>query len=146
MSKKTTIYDSVTSGILTRKLPDKLLSAVIGWSDGRIKITIEKLYRQRSTPQNAYYWGVIICEFCDGYTEMTGEKITKDQAHEFLKHRFNSKDVANKLTGEVITIPLTTSELTTSGFMDYQAECIRFIAEFFGRFVPEPGEQLEITT
>ena len=114
------------------------------WPNCRVRIVVERLYSKRSDQQNRYYWGVIINEFVDGYTDTTGEKISKDEAHDFLKARFNYREIINRETGEVARVPKSTSALTTSAFMDYQAECVRFIGEWFGRVVPEPGEQKEM--
>ena len=142
--KHLTAYGQITAGKLTISWRDRLMKSLACWPDGRVSIRIERVYRKRSLPANAYYWGVVINEFCDGYTEMTGEKIEATEAHEFLKTRFNSKQVVNKRTGEIANVPQKTSTLTTVQFMEYQQECVRFIAEFFGRSVPEPNEQTEI--
>jgi hypothetical protein len=144
MAKKIDAYGNIKAGKLFISYRDRFDSALTCWPDCRVRVKVEKIYKKRSLPQNSFYWGVLLNEFCDGYLETTGEKVTPEQAHDFLKNRFNSKEVTNENTGEVIYIPQTTSELTTVNFMEYQENCIKFIAEFFGRAVPEPGEQKEI--
>lgn len=113
-------------------------------SDGRIEIIYRRVYKKRSSEQNRYYWGVIVKEFQTGYHTENGEWIDKEAVHTILQSEFNSKEVINKKTGEIIKVPKGTSKLTTSEYMDYIAECIRFIAEWFHIEVPEPGEQSEI--
>jgi len=109
----------------------------------RIKIIIKKLYRKRSNNQNAYYWACVINEFCNGYKELNSERITKEQAHEFLKNEFLFKEFVNKETGEIKRIPLSTSILTTVEFMEFNECCVKFILEWFGIKIEPPGKQTE---
>jgi len=113
-------------------------------SDGRIEIIYRRVYKKRSNPQNAFYWGIILQEYCYGYHEQTGETITKETAHFQLQQRFNFTELVNKETGEVLHVPKGTSKMSTVEFLDYTAECVRFISEWFGITVAEPGEQNEI--
>lgn len=112
--------------------------------DCRVEVIVNKLFRKRSLPQNAYYFGYLINEFIEGYLDMTGEKINGKQAHEMLKTKFNSDQFVNKETGEILNVPKTTSTLTTVQFMEYTEECSRFIAEWFNRTILAPNEQTEI--
>lgn len=144
MSRKVQTYGTIKSGKLGISYRDQFITALSVFPDCRVRVTVEKIYRKRSLEQNAYYFGVVINEFCEGYTETTGEKITQMQAHEILKHKFNFKEFVNQQTGEVLNVPQTTSELTTTQFMEYIEECRRFIAEWFNRYVPAPGEQTEM--
>jgi hypothetical protein len=141
--KKIEAYGSLKDGKLKISYRDRFNQAISTF-DGRVKVTVEKLYRKRSGEQNAYYWGVIVNEFTSGYYETTGETITKDEAHEILKLKCNPKELANKKTGETFNVGSTTSQLTTVGMMEYFARCREFINEWFGRNVPEPGEQTEM--
>jgi hypothetical protein len=137
-------YGRLTDGILTIHRRSEFNQALKALTDGRVILTVSKLYNKRSTVQNAYYWGVIVNEFREGYKEMTGEDITSDQAHELLKQKCNGKEIAHPSTGEIITVGQTTTDLTTVEFMEYWARCRDFIMEWFGRYVGEPNEQLEI--
>ena len=112
------------------------------FKDVRVFVSVEKVYKKRSNPQNAYYHGVIVFKFAELYLEQTGEKITSDEAHEMLKAQCNSKEVINQLTGEVRTLPQTTTKLTTVEFEEYLERCRAFILEWFGCVIPLPNEQL----
>ncbi len=142
--RKIESYGSVKDGRLRISFRDQFDQAIACWNDCRVRVTVEKVYRKRSNPQNSWYWGVIIYEFREGYYEMTGEKITAEQAHEILKLKCNGKDISNKETGEVMTVPGTTAILTTTQFSEYADGCCQFIYEWFGRTVPIPGEQVEL--
>lgn len=142
--KKVESYGAIKDGKLSVSHRNKFLEGISYMPDGRCRISIERLYKKRSHEQNAYYWSVIIHEFLMGYHELNGEWITSQQAHEMLKAEFCFIEMTNASTGEVKKIPKSTTELTTVEFMEYLEECIRFIAEWFGREVDPPGVQTEM--
>ena len=145
MSKKAETYGYQKDGTFKISYRDEFWQSVKNMGDGRFRVTIEKIYRKQSSSQRAYYFGVIVHEFCEGYYETTGEKISTEQAHEILKTECNGKEIVNKETGEIFTIPLSTANLTTVETMEYYERCIKFIAEWFGRTVNAPNEQSELT-
>lgn len=112
--------------------------------NGRVEIIIKKIYRKRSIPQNAYYWGVIVGIAADCISEDTGQRITKDEAHGILKQQCNPVEMINKKTGETIEIPGSTTKMTTTEAEDYYERCRRWLAEWFGADVPEPNEQTKL--
>jgi hypothetical protein len=142
--KKTTTTGHIKDGLLITHHREKFVQSVACLSDGQVKITVERVYRKRSLCQNSYYWGVIVNEFVEGYKDTTGEKISAENAHECLKMKCNGIEITNKETGEILTVGQSTAEMTTVQTMEYYEACIRFIAEFFGRAVPAPNEQLTI--
>lgn len=79
----------------------------------------------------------------DGFYEK-GTEVGKDDVHDFLKGRFNFKEVVNETTGEVIQVPFSTTELFTVGFISYIEKIQRFAAEWFGINIPDPNEQMEL--
>ena len=137
-------YGRVMDGILTIHRRADFNEALKNLTDGRVILTVSKLYNKRSTVQNAYYWGVIVNEFREGFREMTGEDITAEEAHEVLKEKCNGKEIVNQKTGEVMKVGKTTTTMTTVEFMEYFSRCREFILEWFGRNVPEPNEQMEL--
>lgn len=137
-------YGRVMDGILTIHRRADFNEALKNLTDGRVILTVSKLYNKRSTVQNAYYWGVIVNEFREGFREMTGEDITAEEAHEVLKEKCNGKEIVNQKTGEVMKVGKTTTTMTTVEFMEYFSRCREFILEWFGRIVPEPNEQTEL--
>lgn len=139
--KKVTTYGNVENGKLKASKWDVFKQNILAFGECRIRITAEKLYSKRSNQQNRYYWGVVVNEFVDGMSEMWGEKITAETAHEMMKLHCNGKDVVNPETGEIMTIPQSTQELDTYDFEQYQERCRKLIFDYFGRTVPLPNEQ-----
>lgn len=144
-------YGSIQNGKLHISYKDKFLESLKLFTTKqdqvvRVIVTVKKLYRKRSNPQNAYYWGVVINEFCLGFNDTQGEDCEPEDAHYFLKQQFNYKEIYDKKTGEVLKIGKTTTNSTTIEFEEYLESCRRFIQEWFGRTVPLPNEQTELFT
>lgn len=137
------IISQVKDGKLTRNIPQ--LTEVIKSFEGKeITIKIEKRKKKRSNPQNAYYYGVVISIMRDALKD-AGYIMTNESVHEMLKLRFLKETIMiNEDTGECIERIKSTTELSTSGMMDYFTEITIFAAEYFQVQIPEPNEQLRI--
>ena len=104
-------------------------------------ITVEKKKRKRSLNQNAFYWGCVVPICKEGLTEV-GYRVTMDETHEYLKKQFLKKELVNENTAEILETTGSSSELTTSEFMDYLAEIQQWASEYLNTYVPDPNEQL----
>lgn len=118
--------------------------AVKSFEGKEVEITIKRKYKQRSTPQNAFYWGVIIPMFQELISEAWGEMKSVEETHEILKCQCNYEEKTNPTTGEVIKIPKSTTGLTTTGWLEYERKMKQFALDFFNAILPEPNEQLTI--
>jgi len=106
-----------------------------------VEIIVKKRYKKRSNKQNARHWGYIIVEFCRGWEEANGERITKEQAHEFLKSQFLFTEAVNEGTSEIVRMPKNSSKLTTVEFMEFNEDCSKFLKEWFGIEIVDIDEQ-----
>lgn len=98
----------------------------------RYRIRVEEIGKVRSTPQNAYYWAVVV--------KMVGNKIgERDQlaVHHMLKTMFNYRVFVGKEDQE-IRIPDTTTELTTTGFSEYIEKIREWASSFLELNIPDP--------
>ena len=120
-----------------------LAEAIASFEGKEIEISIRKAKKIRSNPQNSFYWGVVVPIVKSGL-DGNGIKATTEQTHELLKLRFLKSDLVNEATGEAWQTVKSTTELTTSEFMDYLAEITQFSAEFLGVQIPDPNEQTEL--
>ena len=133
-----------TDGKLTIHRKKELIREVGSAFPGKqVTITIQKKKRNRSVFQNAYYWGVVIPLVQQGLID-TGWRVDKESTHEFLKTKFNIKELINEDSGEIKTYIGSTTRMTTSEMMDYFAEITQWAAEDLGVQIPEPGEQTNI--
>lgn len=140
------IYNAkVVSGKIVLEFPFKLKNEVANtFNDMDITLTIEKKKKKRSLSQNAYYFGVVCSLVKNGMNEF-GSEYDIEETHEFLKSRFNLKEVVNTNTGEVTKIPFSTTKLNTIEFMTYIERIQRFASEELGIIIPDP-EPINIVT
>lgn len=121
----------------------EMQDALLAFEGKEFQITLEKKKKSRSLNQNSYWWGVVIPMVREGLKEQ-GMKLSKEETHELLKAKFLQKEVVNENTGEVFKYVSGSSELTTSGFMDFIAEVQQFSAEYLSVNIPAPNEQVNI--
>ncbi len=106
--------------------------------DGAVELVLKKSFNRRSGDQNGYYWGVVIECFRDGYLDCYGEPCSRNEAHIFLKQKYNYHEMVNHKTGEVERIISDSRNLDTAEFHQYIELCRAFIQEWFGITVPDP--------
>lgn len=128
--------------ILTKPVRSQMLSDLKKYEGKRVEVEIKKLAR-RSNPQNAYYWGVVVdmikCRLRD-----LGHDISAEDAHHFLKDKFNAKDVISQ-DGELIgKIGGSTSDMNKSEFMNYLAAIQQFAAQYLDITIPDPETQTKL--
>ena len=140
---KIQIRTSVTNGKLTRNR-NLILEAINSYEGKDVLITFEKPKKQRSNNQNAYYFGVILSILQNCIKESWGEVWSKEKAHDFCKLQFNFIERVNESTGEVVKVPKSTTENTTTAQEEYHAEIRNFIKEWFNVDVPLPNEEITL--
>ena len=108
-----------------------------GLTPGKVRVTVERVYKNRSLLQNDYYHAVVIPICTTGLIDL-GHRVNEDDTHEILKAMFNKKEFVNEKTGEVTTYGATTTEMTTTDMMAYFEEINQWAAEYLGVFIPDP--------
>ena len=138
------ITSSVFKGKLKRNA-NLIRDALNSFEGKEIVIKIEKVRKKRSNPQNRHYWGVVLPLVQQGLKE-TGNIMTAEMTHELLRLRFLKEQInVNEITGEYIERIKSTTELSTSQFMDYISEIQQFSAEYFNINIPNPNQDLTLT-
>ena len=118
-----------------------IADAIKSFSGKEIEIIIKRKYKQRSTMQNAFYWGITLPFFQNLFHDAWGEIRSIEEIHEILKATCNYTEIPNPATGEVQRIPRSTTELTTSEWMDFELQMEQFARDFFNATLPKPNEQ-----
>ena len=138
---KIEIITSTANGVFKRNR-NLVLSAIKSFEGKEYIISFSRLKKQRSNGQNRFYWGVVIPLIQQGLFDATGEFRTAENIHyKILLPLFAPvNEIANKETGEMITERLTSSELTTTQWMEYIMEVQKWSAEFLGVDIPDPNE------
>jgi hypothetical protein len=100
-----------------------------------------KRKNRRSNLQNAYYWGVVVAMVHEGLRDM-GNDVSLMETHEYLKARFNTKEIVNTIVGEVTEVPMSTTDLNKEDFAAYIEKIQQFAAEYLNINIPSPGQQV----
>ena len=125
MARQISINTRIEGGKFKRN--NRLIKHSIQEFEGKeIEIIFKRKYKQRSLQQNKFYWSILL-EFFQGlFLEYWGEIKSKEEIHEILKFTCNYEEKVNPATGEFIRIAKSTTELTTSGWMDYELQLKQF--------------------
>lgn len=98
--------------------------------------------KHRTLSQNAYYHGVVCGMIQNELKDKWGEiGISKQEVHELLKVECNFKELVNEDTGQFVTIPVSTSVLSTVEFIEYIEKCRQWAVTWLNLDIPEPNEQ-----
>jgi len=137
------IRSEVKNGTLTRNT-NLIKDAIQTFEGKQIVIKIEKAKKKRSTQQNRFYYGVII-PIVQNCLKEAGHIMTNESTHDLIKLKFLKEALfVNEETGEVIERIKSTTELSTSQFMDLLEEINNFTFEYFGVSLPSPNEDLTL--
>jgi hypothetical protein len=137
------IISEVKNGSLTRNR-NLIKDAIATFENKQIVIKIEKFKKKRSTQQNRFYYGVII-PIVQNCLKEAGHVMTNESTHDLIKLKFLKETLfVNETTGEVIERIKSTTELSTSQFMDLLAEINNFTFEYFGVSLPSPNDDLTL--
>lgn len=104
-----------------------------------VVLTIERKKKKRSNQQCRYWFGVVVPMVQAGINDL-GNDYSKEETHEFLKSKFNTKEVEIS-EGHYIDIPLSTARLGTMEFMELIARVQQFASEMLGIVIPDPETQ-----
>lgn len=137
------IRSNVENGILKRNR-NLLIDAIKSFEGQNVVVTIEKAKKKRSNPQNAYYWGILIGITLEAIKNEWGEIWTKEMCHEFYKTKFLYYEKVNESTSEIIKVPKSTTENTTTEQENYHSEIRMFLKEWFNVDAPLPNEDLNL--
>ena len=137
------IKSNVVNGNIKRNR-EQIKQAIASFEGKEIIITIDKAKKTRSNKQNSYYWGVCIPLIQSGLKDATGEFRSSENIHyNILLPLFSpSVEIINIDTGQVLTERISSSEMTTTQFMEYVMEIQKWSSEFLNIDIPDPNEEI----
>jgi len=109
--------------------------------NGDYIFTVTPNRKTRSNQQNAYLWGVVYPAVLLGLKDAGWEITHEEQVHEYCKQAFAAREVINKDTGEVLSLPSSTARMQTAEFNVYVDKIKAFALEYLNITIPEPNEE-----
>lgn len=108
-----------------------------------IWIEISAYRKSRSTKQNSYYHKVIINSVLEGLVDAGYEryKLSSEVVHELLKEKFLKQEIVSEITGEVLTVTRSTTDLSTVEFAEFIANVQQWASEYLNISIASPGDQ-----
>jgi hypothetical protein len=121
----------IEKGKLLLDEPSKYLVLLSSMEGKEIELVLRKRRSQRTLQQNKFYWAVIveILSHHFGYE--------KDEMHEALKFKFLRLPTGD---GRQLETVMSTTKLTTVGFVNYIDKIVRWAAQDYQIWIPDPGQ------
>ena len=141
--KSIAVVSKVLNGKLVRN-KGMIANAVKHFEGKNVEVIIKMKRKYRSSPQNAYYFGVIIPIAVNAIYNEWGEIWSKEKTHDFFKNRFLFDERVNEQTAEIIQTPKSTTDNSTIEQEQYHLKCVEFLKEWFNVEVPLPNENIKI--
>jgi len=136
---KLIFYGELKSGEFKMNDRDKFLKYIAKMADPkdnskpvRIRMTVEKVRKTRTTPQNSYYWGIIVAMVAD---EIGYNPWERQEVHNALKQA-----VRGMVGDQRLPVPVSTSTMTTTEFSEYVEDCRRWASLNLNINIPSPNE------
>jgi hypothetical protein len=105
---------------------------------GKYQNTTEK-YKKKATPlQFGYLYGLVYPLSLLALNEAGYEFVNIDQVDIFWKSMFANKEILNRETGEIMTMPQSKSEFMTVDEMAYTDAIRNYCAEYLNASIPDP--------
>jgi len=117
-------------------------NAIESFEGKDIIITFDKPKNKRSNSQNSYLWAVLYPITQNAIKNEWGEIWNIEKVHEFYKIQFNVIEKVNEETGQIIKLPKSTTENTTTQQEEYHLQIREFLQEWFNINAPLPNENL----
>jgi len=121
----------IEKGTLTLDNPQRYLVQLSALNGKKIELILRKRRSQRSLQQNSYYWGVVI--------EILSKHFGYDpeEMHEALKFHFLK--ISSDKSPDLVSVKSTT-RLSTDEFNEYVNRVVRWAAQEYGVFIPDPRQ------
>lgn len=111
---------------------------------GHYRITIEKFRRNKSQSQLGYLFGAVYPLLWKLLLDAGWEFESIAEVDAFCKRQFANREIVNRNTGEVISIPELKRDFKTVDMVVYIEKIRDYAAEYLGGYIPSPEEQTQI--
>lgn len=112
--------------------------------EGRYRMTVDKWRKDKSLPQLGYYYACVLPMSWELLTSAGWEFTSLDEVDAFWKDLYANKEIVNRNTGEVISVPALKRHMTTTEFSTFVDAVRNHCAEYLGGYIPEPESQIQM--
>ena len=113
--------------------------------NGRYDVVIQKHRRSKSNPQLGYLFGCVYPIFLRAAIDMGWEDFASvDDVDVWCKSMFANKDIINRQTGQIMSVPGLKRDMTTTEMSAFTNQVRDYAAENFGCYIPGPMEQMQM--
>lgn len=116
------------------------IASLLGKLRGKqVSVKIAPFVKKRSSPQNAFWWGVVIPIIRQMFLD-AGNAVSAEETHKFLVlHVWKHTKVLQLPDGEIIEVPNTSTNLSTTKWEE-KITITRAWASEFDVIIPVPNE------
>lgn len=140
--EKLELYGSIDeNGALSIHNRQRLLEWARQYPGKNVVIKFERKGSKRSSPQNRYYWGVVIKEITLRLRELGHQWLTDEDVHDIMKLKFNYEQIISE-QGEALELPKSTTTLTKTQFAEYIDNIRMWASGFLSIDIPDPNQDL----
>jgi len=111
---------------------------------GKYRLTIEKYKKDKSNEQLGYYFACVLPLFLKGAIDAGWEITSIEECDIWLKSMFANKELINKDTGQIISVPALKREMTTVEMSTFTNQVRDYASEFLNIIIPDPETNLQI--
>lgn len=133
--------DDTDFRIINSKLFKAELNAL---KKGRYRVIVETLRKNKSNSQLGYYYAGVLPLALELLNAAGWEFVNVDEVDIFFKSLYANKELLNKHTGEIMTVPALKRDMTTTEFSTFVEEVRSHCSEFLGGYIPGPEENMKI--
>ena len=113
--------------------------------NGRYDVIIQKHRKAKSNPQLGYLFACVYPLFLRAAIDFGWEDFTSvDDIDTFCKSMFANKEIINRQTGQIMSVPGLKRDMTTTEMSAFTNQVRDYAAENFGCYIPEPETQIKI--
>ena len=109
---------------------------------GRYRLVVEKYRRSKSNPQLRWLYGQVYPIVLKGLNDAGWEFTTIAEVDEYCKSMFANREVLNRHTGEIMTVPGLKRDMTTTELSTYVDAIRDWASEYLNINIPEPMQQM----
>lgn len=107
----------------------------------RIVIEIYQKVKKRTSPQNAYYWAVVVPILTRGFLDVGYSGMTDKKTHSWMKRKYLlGEEVSDIEEMPAIEIIGSTTKLDVIRFFEIMEDLQRFGAQILGVKIPDPDK------